>query len=148
MGKAENLRLPRCGHAGFPKSVGVSGTKIKWVDQPQASNPFEIIHISRPGKGDGEILEWVHANAKTPRTPLEIEAWSGYMEKRGPESDGETQAFFAEYVGQHTKTREDIRTWFESVDLDDYVSSRRITPNRVQKSMPDNLQKLTRISLI
>jgi hypothetical protein len=41
---------------------------------------------------------------KTPRTPWEIEAWSGYMEKRGPESDGETLAFFAEYVGQHTKT--------------------------------------------
>ncbi|HEV2990626.1 MAG TPA: hypothetical protein VG759_19475 [Candidatus Angelobacter sp.] len=49
------------------------------VDQPQASNPFEIIHISRPGKGDGEIFEWVHANAKTPRTPWEIEAWSGYV---------------------------------------------------------------------
>ena len=75
---------------------------------------------------------------KTPRTPWEIEAWSGYMEKRGPESDGETLAFFAEYVGQHTKTRKDIRTWFEAVDLDDYVSSRRITPNRAQKSMPIN----------
>ena len=49
------------------------------VDQPQASNPFEIIHISRLGKGDGEIFEWVHANAKTPRTPWEIEAWSGYV---------------------------------------------------------------------
>jgi hypothetical protein len=63
------------------------------VDQPQASNPFEIIHISRPGKGDGEIFEWVHANAKTPRAPWEIETWSGYMEKRGPESDGETLSF-------------------------------------------------------
>jgi hypothetical protein len=60
---------------------------------------------------------------KTPRTPWEIEAWSGYMEKRGPESDGETLSFFAEYVGQHTKTREeDIKTWFDAVDLDDYVS--------------------------
>src|SRR6266446_3127436 len=28
------------------------------------------------GKGDGEILEWVHANAKTPRDPWEIESWS------------------------------------------------------------------------
>ena len=74
------------------------------------------------GKGDGEILEWVHANAKTPRAPWEIEASSGYMEKRGPESDGETLSFFAEYVGQHSKTREDIKTWFDAVDLDDYVS--------------------------
>ena len=30
------------------------------------------------GKGDGEILQWVLANAKTPR---EIEAWSAFMEK-------------------------------------------------------------------
>ena len=29
------------------------------------------------GKGDGEILEWVLASAKTPRAPWEIEAWSG-----------------------------------------------------------------------
>jgi hypothetical protein len=28
------------------------------------------------GKVDGEILEWVKANAKTPRAPWEIEAWS------------------------------------------------------------------------
>jgi hypothetical protein len=44
------------------------------------------------------------------------------MEKRGLDSDAETFSFFAEYVGQHTKTREDIRTWFDAVDLDDYVS--------------------------
>ena len=34
------------------------------------------------GKGDGEILEWVLANAKTPRAPWEIEAWSAFMERR------------------------------------------------------------------
>jgi hypothetical protein len=28
-----------------PSPLGSSKTKIKWVDQPQASNPFEIIHI-------------------------------------------------------------------------------------------------------
>ena len=74
------------------------------------------------GKGDGEILEWVHANARTPRAPWEIEAWSAYMERRGPDSDAETLAFFAEHVGQHSKTREDIKTWFDANDLDDYVS--------------------------
>ena len=44
--KLETPRLPRCGHAGPSRSpLGSSRTKIKWVDQPQASNPFEIIHI-------------------------------------------------------------------------------------------------------
>jgi hypothetical protein len=74
------------------------------------------------GKGDGEILEWVHAHAKTPRAPWEIEAWSAYMEKRSADSDAETLAGFAEYVGQHSKTREDIKSWFDALDLDDYVS--------------------------
>lgn len=73
------------------------------------------------GKGDGEILEWVLANAKTPRTPWEIEAWSAFMERRGPDSDAETLALFAEYVGQHSKTREDVKTWFEAIELDDYA---------------------------
>ena len=74
------------------------------------------------GKADGEILEWVRAHAKTPRDSWEIEAWSAYMEKRGPDSDAETLSGFAEYVGQHSKTREDIKTWFDALDLDDFVS--------------------------
>jgi Domain of unknown function (DUF5069) len=61
-------------------------------------------------------------NAKTPRAPWEIEAWSAYMEKRGPDSDAETLSGFAKYVGQHSKTREDIKTWFDALDLDDFVS--------------------------
>ena len=74
------------------------------------------------GKGDGEILQWVLANAKTPRTPWEIETRSAFMEKRGPDSDAETLALFAEYVGQFSKTREDVKTWFEAIELDDYAS--------------------------
>jgi len=66
------------------------------------------------GKGDGEILEWVLTNAGTPRTPWEINAWSAYMETRGSDSDAESLASFAEYVGQHTKTREDIKSWFDA----------------------------------
>jgi hypothetical protein len=74
------------------------------------------------GKADGEILEWVQAHAQTPRDPWEIEAWSAYMENRGPDSDAESLSGFAEYVGQHSKTREDIKTWFDALDLDDFVS--------------------------
>jgi len=74
------------------------------------------------GKGDGEMLEWVQAHSKTPRAPWEIDAWSAFMEKRGPDSDAETLAFFAEYLGQLSKTREDVKTWFEAIELDDYAS--------------------------
>ena len=53
-------------------------------------DPEALLKELAAGKGDGEILEWVKANAKTPRAPWEIEAWSAYMEKRGPDSDAET----------------------------------------------------------
>jgi hypothetical protein len=74
------------------------------------------------GIGDGEALAWVNAHAKTPRNAWEIEAWSAYMEKRSADSDAETLEGFAEYVGQHSKTREDIKSWFDALDLDDYAS--------------------------
>jgi hypothetical protein len=74
------------------------------------------------GQGDGEILAWVLENSKTPRGPWEVEAWSAYFDKRSADSDAETLASFAEYVGQHSKTREDIKSWFDALDLDDYVS--------------------------
>jgi len=64
----------------------------------------------------------VLGNAKTPRAPWEIKAWAAYMETRGPDSDAESLASFAEYVGRHTKTREDIKSWFDALDLDDHVS--------------------------
>src|SRR5450432_1868303 len=42
------------------------------------------------GKGDGEILEWLNANAEHKRTPWEIEQWSEFQQRRGPDSDAET----------------------------------------------------------
>jgi len=74
------------------------------------------------GKGDGEILEWVLANAPIKNKPWEIVQWSDYHERRGPDSDAETFAYFAEAAGKLSKTREDIRTWADLLDLDDFVS--------------------------
>jgi len=72
--------------------------------------------------GDGEMLAWAEANAKTPRQPWEIAAWSAWLVARGPDSDAETLAEFAEAVGEHSQTREDIKTWFDLLDLDDHVT--------------------------
>jgi hypothetical protein len=74
------------------------------------------------GRDDGEMLQWVTENAKQKRSPWEIAQWSDYQNHRGPDSDAETLAFFAEEVGKLTKTREDIRTWADLLDFDDYVS--------------------------
>ncbi|MEO8353478.1 MAG: DUF5069 domain-containing protein [Chthoniobacteraceae bacterium] len=74
------------------------------------------------GKGDGEILEWITANAKNKHTPWEVAQWSAFHENRGPSSDEETWQMFGEMVGAVSKTREDITTWAAMLDLDDYVS--------------------------
>jgi hypothetical protein len=85
-------------------------------------DPKALLKELATGKGDGEILEWVQTHSKTPRAPWEIEAWSAFFEKRGPDSDAETLELFTGYVGKFSKTREDIKTWFDAIELDDYVS--------------------------
>jgi hypothetical protein len=85
-------------------------------------DPEALLKELATGKGDGEILEWVQSHSKTPRAAWEIEAWSAFFEKRGPDSDAETLELFTGYVGKFSKTREDIKTWFEAIELDDYVS--------------------------
>ena len=74
------------------------------------------------GKSDSEMLAWVQASAKPPREPWEIAQWSNYQIQRSPDSDAETLQFFAEYVAKYSATREDIKTWFDLLDLDDYVT--------------------------
>ena len=73
------------------------------------------------GKGDGEILEWIEKNAKYKRSPVEIAAWSMVAEQRVP-MDPESRDFFNGLHKQAAPQREDIATWFDLLDLDDYVS--------------------------
>ncbi len=74
------------------------------------------------GKSDSEILEWINANAKHKRSEWEIDQWSCYMERRGPDSDPETLKYFADMVGKVANGRSDIRSFADLLDLDDYVS--------------------------
>ncbi len=74
------------------------------------------------GKGDGEILEWVQATAPQRREAWEIQHWSTYHNERGPDGDVETLELFATRIGALSKTREDMKTWFDYLDLDDHVT--------------------------
>jgi len=73
------------------------------------------------GKGDGAILDWVEANAKPGRTPTEIAAWSAAGDARVP-TDVESRTYFNHLHQSVAPKREDIGTWFDLLDLDDYVS--------------------------
>ena len=74
------------------------------------------------GKGDWEMLAWVHAHAKHARQPWEIAAWSEYHLRRVPDSDADTLPEFAEEVKKFNPLREDVNTWFDLLDVDDYCS--------------------------
>jgi hypothetical protein len=81
-----------------------------------------LLEELKKGLGDGEILDWINANAKHKRSPWEIQQWSDFQDRRGPDSDAETLQFFVGYIGKMTTTREDIRTWSDVLDLDDYTT--------------------------
>jgi hypothetical protein len=73
------------------------------------------------GKGDGEILKWVTENAANKRSELEIQTWSEYVAQRVP-ADIESRQHYNEMQSKIAPEREDIVTWFDMLDLDDYVS--------------------------
>jgi hypothetical protein len=73
------------------------------------------------GKGDGEILEWIQANAKNKRSDAEIAMWSELGERRAP-IDVEGRGYFNDLHAKTAPKREDIASWFDLLDVDDYVS--------------------------
>jgi hypothetical protein len=74
------------------------------------------------GRGDGELLAWMRANARHPRLPHEIEAFSAWHERRAP-STPEKRAKMSELqVAAGAAARDDVSTWFDLLDLDDHVS--------------------------
>ncbi len=76
----------------------------------------------KSGKGDFAILTWIQENQKNKRTPWEIANWSAFQIQRGPDSDPETVKFFYEFAAKVAPGREDIRSWADVLDADDYVS--------------------------
>jgi hypothetical protein len=72
-------------------------------------------------KSDSEVLAWINANAKHPRTPSEIAAWSAFQERCAPDNP-RSREHFNEIQKSAAPDRSDIETWFDVLDLDDYVS--------------------------
>ena len=132
-------RSPRCrlgGYAILPRMIDKGRAEIAGrngefnyncpLDQHVVNflgfDPAGLRKELEAGRGDGEILAWVNENAKQKRAPWEIEQWSDYMQRRGPDGDAETLQYFSEAVGKFSKTREDIKSWADLLDLDDFVT--------------------------
>jgi hypothetical protein len=84
-------------------------------------DPDALRKETEAGKGDGELLAWIEANAKHKRTPSEVAAWTHFQEQRVP-ANTEGREYFHGVHANIAPKREDIGTWFDLLDLDDYVS--------------------------
>jgi hypothetical protein len=84
-------------------------------------DPDALKKVLAAGSSDSEALEWIEKNARQKRSEPEICAWSDFAEHRVP-GDAESRNFFNELHQKVAPNRTDIRTWFELLDLDDYVS--------------------------
>ncbi len=75
----------------------------------------------KAGKSDTELLAYVNQASQPKHQPCEIEAWSAWMDRLTP-SSAEGRSYFTEVHRKNAPEREDIVTWFDWLDLDDYVT--------------------------
>lgn len=75
----------------------------------------------KAGKSDSELLAYVTNNMQPKRQSFEIDAWSHWMNQWTP-SLPEKRAFFNDVHQKNAAHRSDIVTWFDWIELDDYVT--------------------------
>lgn len=80
-----------------------------------------LLAEAKTGKSDTEMLAWVMGNLSPKRQPWEIKAWSDYLTALSP-GDIQRHKVFAEHIEKLAAGRDDIVTYFDRLDLDDYVS--------------------------
>jgi Domain of unknown function (DUF5069) len=73
------------------------------------------------GKSDTEVLEWINANAKNKKTIPEILAWSAWQDNLAPDNPDSRDYLNGLHKAGAPK-RMDIVTWFDVLDMDDYVT--------------------------
>lgn len=82
-------------------------------------SPDALLAQVKTGASDTALSRWI--SSQVSRTPAEIIAWSRWLASHGP-GDAEMHAWFAEEITRLAPGREDVRTYFDLLDLDDYVS--------------------------
>lgn len=73
------------------------------------------------GRSDTEMLAWVHDNSRPARLPHEILAWSDWLRRLAP-GDARRLRLVADTIEKLGPGREDVFTYFDRLDLDDYAS--------------------------
>ncbi len=73
----------------------------------------------RLGRSDTQMLAWVRARVK--RLPFEIHSWSAWLEQSGP-GGAPGHEWMAATIKSDGPDRDDVRSFADLLDLDDYVS--------------------------
>jgi hypothetical protein len=73
----------------------------------------------KKGLSDTEVLAHVRATVK--KLPAEIYAWSAWLDQHGPGGAGGHE-WMAETIKAAAGDRDDVRSFADLLDLDDYVS--------------------------
>lgn len=82
-------------------------------------SPEAMLAEIKSGKTDLQILEWVNATSKRP--VHEVIAWSAWLENLGP-GGAPGHEWIAGVLKGSKSERDDIRSFADLLDLDDYLS--------------------------
>ena len=119
--------LPRLLDKGRASVIGTSGDYHYNCPLDQRFFAFTgvtaaaVKKLLAAGKGDGEILAWIEKHSTKKPSSADIVAWSAFQEVRGP-ADVESRDYFNKLHKMAGPHREDITTWFDLLDLDDFAS--------------------------
>ena len=117
--------LPRCLDKGRATLAGKQGEYHYACPLDQEFLEFAGIDAEalkkQLNKSDTEVLAWIQKNAKHKRTGPEILAWSAWQEQAAPDNP-KSREHFNEIHKAAAPERDDVATWFDVLDLDDYVS--------------------------
>lgn len=83
--------------------------------------PDALLVAVKEGRSDAEMAEWLAATQQPKRAAWEVVAWSAWMEALAP-GDVQRHQTFAEHIQKFGAKRDDIRTMFDRLELDDYAS--------------------------
>lgn len=84
-------------------------------------SPDALLAEVKAGRSDAEMGAWVLANLRPARQPWEIDSWSRWLEHLAPGDAGRHETFAREITTKAPK-RDDIRTLFDRLEMDDYAS--------------------------
>lgn len=82
-------------------------------------DPEAFLAEARKGGSDTQMLAWVRA--RTSRQASEVEAWSDWLMRHGP-GGADGHQWLAATVKAAAPERDDIKSFADLLDLDDYVS--------------------------